>query len=131
MVNWLLMIQLLAIPILLLQHQLKQKLLMTLSMKNIWHLYIFSYLIIFFINLFRCCCFFKRKKKKTPRPKWLTVVKCSSEREAVTLLRATSHSNSRDSALNVPVPTITWDCITQYIKYYFVFNFEHLSFFFM
>lgn len=55
--------------------------------------------IIFFC---RCCCFFKRKKKKSGRQKWLAVVQCSPEREAVTLLRATSHSNSRDSVLNNP-----------------------------
>lgn len=48
----------------------------------------------------RCCCFFKRKKKKSSRQKWLEAVQCSPEREAVTLLRATSHSNSRDSVLN-------------------------------
>lgn len=50
----------------------------------------------------RCCCFFKRKKKKSTRQKWLDGVQCSPEREAVTLLRATSHSNSRDSVLNNP-----------------------------
>ena len=54
------------------------------------------------IFLCRCCCFFKRKKKKSGRQKWLAVVQCSPEREAVTLLRATSHSNSRDSVLNNP-----------------------------
>lgn len=48
----------------------------------------------------RCCCFFKRKKKKSTRQKWLEAVQCSPEREAVTLLRATSHSNSRDSVVN-------------------------------
>lgn len=51
-------------------------------------------------NHSRCCCFFKRKKKKSSRQKWLDAVQCSPEREAVTLLRATSHSNSRDSVLN-------------------------------
>lgn len=51
-------------------------------------------------SFFRCCCFFKRKKKKSSRQKWLEAVQCSPEREAVTLLRATSHSNSRDSVLN-------------------------------
>lgn len=51
--------------------------------------------------LYRCCCFFKRKKKKSSRQKWLEAVQeCSPEREGVTLLRATSHSNSRDSVLN-------------------------------
>ena len=54
---------------------------------------------------FRCCCFFKRKKKKGGRGKWLAVVQCSPEREAVTLLHATSQSNSRDSVLN---PAVTW-----------------------
>lgn len=49
----------------------------------------------------RCCCFFKRKKKKSPRQKWLQDSQKSPEREAATnLLRAASHSNSRDSCLN-------------------------------
>lgn len=50
--------------------------------------------------LFRCCCFFKRKKKKSPRQKWLDSQKSPEREAAVTLLRATSHSNSRDSCLN-------------------------------
>jgi len=54
--------------------------------------------------LLRCCCFFKRKKKKSGRQKWLAVVQCTPEREAVNLLHATSHSNSRDSVLNNPNP---------------------------
>lgn len=49
---------------------------------------------------FRCCCFFKRKKKKSPRQKWLDSQKSPEREAAVTLLRATSHSNSRDSCLN-------------------------------
>lgn len=49
---------------------------------------------------FRCCCFFKRKKKKSPRQKWLDAQKSPEREAAVTLLRATSHSNSRDSCLN-------------------------------
>lgn len=57
----------------------------------------------------RCCCFFKRKKKKGGRGKWLAVVQCSPEREAVTLLRATSQSNSRDSVLNPAVTWIVWN----------------------
>lgn len=54
----------------------------------------------FRIFSFRCCCFFKRKKKKSPRQKWLDAQKSPEREAAVTLLRATSHSNSRDSCLN-------------------------------
>lgn len=69
-----------------------------------WHkvsLMNFNHKALFLImSRFRCCCFFKRKKKKSPRQKWLDAQKSPEREAAVTLLRATSHSNSRDSCLN-------------------------------
>ena len=51
-------------------------------------------------ELSRCCCFFKRKKKKSGRGKWLAVVQCSPEREAIAVLLPQSQSQSNESILN-------------------------------
>lgn len=68
--------------------------------KNVIHLLRIDLIKNSFSVYFRCCCFFKRKKKKSPRQKWLDSQKSPEREAAVTLLRATSHSNSRDSCLN-------------------------------
>lgn len=107
MVNWMLMIPPLDIQILLLRNSKRSNWSMKRSKYKLWQTifaadHSFQMILIFSLSppSLRCCCFFKRKKKKSSRQKWLEAVQCSPEREAVTLLRATSHSNSRDSVLN-------------------------------